>query len=327
MDLVTAPEIGSRLVLVSKWRKRPRIASELANEESSRNAALLRSVTDAVPALVAFVAKDERYAYCNGEYRDVYGIDPQSLVGNRLSEVVEPEIYQVIKPHVDKVLQGGEEAFVRPMIATGEQRFVEQRYIPRLESDGSVSGFYAIAWDITESQRREARLNREVMTDALTGLLNRRAMMEELTAESLLWTAEGRSGAVMFLDVDRFKQINDTMGHDVGDEVLKTFADRLRSVIRGSDKVARLGGDEFVVLLTAPDAEAVAIRIAKAILQRIREPVILKGKPINISTSIGIALTNGGISYSPEQILKEADLGLYEAKTAGRDGFAIRKME
>jgi diguanylate cyclase (GGDEF)-like protein/PAS domain S-box-containing protein len=303
------------------------IANDLAVQESQRIAALLRSVTDAVPALVAFIGKDQRYAYCNDEYRDVYGVDPQSLLGQKIINVVEPEIYAAIEPHVKAVLDGKEVSFVRPMVAKGEMRVVQQRYIPQIDANGSVSGFYAIAWDITESHQREARLSKEVMTDVLTGLLNRRAMMLELAQESRLWRENGLSGAVMFLDVDHFKKINDTLGHDIGDEVLKVFAERVKSAVRSSDKVARLGGDEFVVLLTAPDSETVARRIAKTLLDRIREPFNLQGKTVHVSTSIGIAVTNGTMVYSPEQILKEADLGLYEAKTAGRDGFALRKME
>jgi diguanylate cyclase (GGDEF)-like protein/PAS domain S-box-containing protein len=288
---------------------------------------LLRSVTDAVPALVAFIGKDQRYAYCNDEYRDVYGVDPQSLIGEKIADVVESEIYAAIKPYMEGVLQGKEASFVRPMVAKGEARVVQQRYIPQFDIDGTVSGFYAIAWDITESHQREARLSKEVMTDALTGLLNRRAMMLELEAEGRHWRANGVGGAVMFLDVDHFKQINDTLGHDVGDAVLKIFADRIKTVVRNSDKVARLGGDEFVVLLTAPDCEAVARRIGQALLERIRQPFTVQGKAIEVSTSIGIALTNGDRDFSPEAILKEADLGLYEAKSAGRNRFSIRKMD
>lgn len=316
----------TQMTLVRNLTK-AQIANDLAVQESQRIAALLRSVTDAVPALVAFIGKDQRYAYCNDEYRDVYGVDPQSLLGQKIVNVVEPEIYAAIEPHVKAVLDGKEVSFVRPMVAKGEMRVVQQRYIPQIDAGGSVSGFYAIAWDITESHQREARLSKEVMTDVLTGLLNRRAMMLELAQESRLWRENGLTGAVMFLDVDHFKKINDTLGHDIGDEVLKIFAERVRSTVRSSDRVARLGGDEFVVLLTAPDSETVARRIAKTLLERIREPFTIQGKAVHVSTSIGIAVTNGAMVYSPEQILKEADLGLYEAKTAGRDGFSVRKME
>ena len=316
----------TQMTLVRNLTK-AQIANDLATEESQRTAALLRSVTDAVPALVAFIDKDRRYAYCNDEYHDVYGVDPQSLIGEKISDIVEPEIYAAITPHMEGALHGKEASFVRPMVAKGEARVIEQRYIPKIEADGSVSGFYAIGWDITESHQREARLSKEVMTDAMTGLLNRRAMMLELVEESQLWREKRLAGAVMFLDVDHFKQINDTLGHDVGDAVLKIFADRIKAVVRSSDKVARLGGDEFVVLLTAPDSEAVARRICQALLDQIRRPFTVQGKVIEVSTSIGIALTNGERDYSPEAILKEADLGLYEAKSAGRNQFSIRRMD
>ena len=128
-----------------------------------------------------------------------------------------------------------------------------------------------------------------------------------------------------FLDMDRFKQVNDTLGHDVGDELLKAFADRLRQVVRASDKLARLGGDEFVIMISAPDAEEVAKRVAQTLLDRVRQPVPIDGHTVQISTSIGIAVVKPSGKASYVEILKEADTALYEAKAAGRDRFALRQ--
>jgi diguanylate cyclase (GGDEF)-like protein/PAS domain S-box-containing protein len=286
----------------------------------------MRSITDAVPALVSPVGKDERYRYCNKEYRDIFGIDPESLVGQKIADVVEPEIYQVVKPQIDRALGGTEVAFVRPMIVRGATHYVEQRYIPSLDADGKVDGFYAIAWDITESHQRELALSLEVHTDSLTGLLNRRGMTEAMEDQAQRWAAGEGGGAVLFLDVDRFKQINDTLGHDIGDELLKAFAERIRGVVRASDKVARQGGDEFVILIAAREPEEVAKRVAQSLLERVRQPMKIGAQDLNISTSIGIAVIPPGRAANTTEMLKEADLALYEAKGAGRDRYALRRM-
>ena len=305
-------------------------ATERAHAEARRVSDTLREITDAVPALVAHLDRDQRYTYCNKEYNDVFGIDPATMIGRTVAEAVPSEIYDVVKPHIEAAMAGQEAAFVRPMIiekeGQRETRYVEQRYIPDRDPDGRVEGLYAIAWDITDSHRREQELNKEAFTDALTGLLNRRAMMQAIEETGASWVAGSIHGAILFLDVDKFKQINDTLGHDVGDELLKTFAERIRSVVRASDKVARLGGDEFVILLSAREAEEVARRIATTLLDRVRQPIEIGGQELRISTSIGVAVASGPEPL-PARLLKEADLALYEAKAAGRDGYAVRRID
>jgi diguanylate cyclase (GGDEF)-like protein/PAS domain S-box-containing protein len=301
-------------------------ATQRAHQELERTSSVTRAITDAVPALVAYVGKDERYRYCNKEYRDIFGVDPQSLIGQKIAEVVEPEIYQVVKPQIERALGGTEVAFVRPMIARGATYYVEQRYIPSLDADGKVDGFYAIAWDITESHKRELALSLEVHTDSLTGLLNRRGMTEAMEDQAQRWRAGEGGGAVLYLDIDKFKQINDTLGHDIGDELLKAFAERIRGVVRASDKVARQGGDEFVILIAAREPEEVAKRVAQSLLERVRQPMKIGAQDLNISTSIGIAVIPPGRAANTTEMLKEADLALYEAKGAGRDRYALRRM-
>jgi diguanylate cyclase (GGDEF)-like protein/PAS domain S-box-containing protein len=301
-------------------------ATERAHQDLQRNSSLMRAITDAVPALVAYIDKDERYRYCNAEYRDIFGVDPQSLVGESIADMVEPEIYGIVKPQIDRAMSGKEVSFVRPMVARGATRHVEQRYIPSLDADGKVDGFYAIAWDITESHQREQALSLEAHTDSLTGLLNRRGMTDLLMEQAQHWRSGEGEGAVLFLDVDRFKQINDTLGHDVGDELLKAFAERIRSVVRASDRVARQGGDEFVIVISAREVEEVAKRVAQALLDRVRLPVKIGERELAISTSIGIAIIPPGVSATHLEMLKEADMALYEAKAAGRDRYALRRM-
>jgi diguanylate cyclase (GGDEF)-like protein/PAS domain S-box-containing protein len=307
-------------------------ATVLAHEEAKLTTAMLRAVADAVPAMVSFVDSDERYAYCNRGYRDTLGIEPENLVGKLVREAVPPDTYAASKLHIDAALAGSEQTFLRSLIVKGEERVIEQRFIPKQLADGTITGFYSIGSDVTERRKWEQALTLEASTDVLTGLLNRRALMEILERQSTLWSVRGETdngagGAVLFLDVDHFKQINDTLGHDVGDELLKSFAGKIKSVVRATDTVARLGGDEFVVLLTAPDIEDVARRVSQNLLKKVRLPVELSGGPVSVSTSIGVALVvPGGARVDSAQLLKEADLALYAAKQAGRNTFAVRTV-
>jgi diguanylate cyclase (GGDEF)-like protein/PAS domain S-box-containing protein len=324
-DITAQKQRESELAKLLQELTAAQAATEKANESLQRNSALLRSVTDAVPALVAYVDRQERYQYCNDEYRDILGVEPESMIGRPIAEIVEPAIYAVVKPQIERVLRGEEVEFVRPMFARGVTRYVEQRYLPSFGPAGSIDGFYAIAWDITESHNREQALSLEAQTDPLTGLLNRRGMTDALVEQVRRWRDGETQGAVLFLDIDRFKQINDTLGHDIGDELLKVFAERLRAVIRSSDKLARLGGDEFVILISAPETEEVAKRVATTLLDRVRQPVHLAGREISITTSIGIAIVRPGLMATHLEILKQADTALYEAKAAGRDRYALRQ--
>jgi GGDEF domain-containing protein len=182
-------------------------------------------------------------------YLDFFDLQADHIVGRHVTAVFGQEAYAALQPDHERVMAGEEVSFRRAMPSHGESRQLEGKYIPQIDATGAVVGFYVAAWDVTEQYRRELELNREVTTDALTGLLNRRAVLEALAELTRSMATGIASGAVLFLDIDHFKQINDTLGHAAGDQILKIFAQRLRGAVRGSDKVARLGGDEFVVLL------------------------------------------------------------------------------
>lgn len=301
------------------------VQTKKAHDEIERSSRMLRALTDAMPAFVAFIDKKEHFAYCNKEYQDTFDMDIKDIIGQPMIEVIGLETYRFKKPYIDRALNGEAVSFVRPFFAKGERHYVEQRYIPEVLADGRVTGFYAIGWDITERHKREISLSIEASTDPLTGLLNRRAMLAAMSEAGPMWRNDEIGGAVLYLDIDRFKQINDHLGHDAGDYVLKAFADQIRPIVRNSDKIARLGGDEFVILLTAGASADSTKRIAKTLLKRLTAPIVWNGQEISVSTSIGIALINRP-DLTAQQMLKEADIALYEAKSAGRATFALRNI-
>lgn len=187
---------------------------------------------------------------------------------------------------------------------------------------GEFTGLLAVVRDETERREMEDKLIHHAYHDLLTGLPNR--MMLLRTLDSLTSTAikEGSSYALLFLDLDRFKMVNDSLGHHAGDAMLKTLATRLTDCIRGHDIVARLGGDEFAILLTEVANLEAAKEVADRLMASMEEPFIIEGLEIFAAASIGIVL--GDVHYDlAEDILRDADTAMYQAKRAGRSCYAV----
>jgi diguanylate cyclase (GGDEF)-like protein len=183
-------------------------------------------------------------------------------------------------------------------------------------------GLPALAWyrRTKEKQQADRRIRFLAHHDALTGLANRAQLIESLEAALAVLPLRHNGIAVHFLDLDRFKQVNDCLGHDGGDSLLKTVAERLRSVIRIEDVVARLGGDEFVVVQTGIAGKAQAEDFARRIISAVTAPMKLKDRPFSATVSVGVALAPAD-GIDPERLLKSADLALYKAKADGRNCF------
>jgi diguanylate cyclase (GGDEF)-like protein len=183
-------------------------------------------------------------------------------------------------------------------------------------------GLPAFAWyrRTKEKQQADRRIRFLAHHDALTGLANRAQLIESLEAELAVLPLRHSGIAVHFLDLDRFKQVNDSLGHDGGDALLKTVAERLRAVIRIEDVVARLGGDEFVVVQTGIAGKAQAEDFARRIISAVTAPMKIKDRPFTATVSVGVALAPAD-GIDPERLLKSADLALYKAKADGRNCF------
>ena len=173
-------------------------------------------------------------------------------------------------------------------------------------------------YDITDRRRVEEAVQSAAHSDPLTGLANRLLFTERLR---LALARSGSRLAVLYLDIDRFKEINDRLGHAAGDALLKDFAARLRASVRASDTVARFGGDEFVVLLDDVKEPGHALRVADKIVAECREPLRIEGGEVVATASIGLAYAAEG--GDPETLLRRADTALYEAKSAGRNGYRV----
>lgn len=288
-------------------------------EDSERQ---LRAVTDNLPVLISYVDTQERVTFLNGTFRDWMGVDLGRALGCELREVIGQTLYEQRREPMRRALQGERMEFEIESVMNGKTRHVQATYIPDIRADGTVHGVFALSTDVTELKAAELELRQLVRIDPLTGLPNRRHFDERLNKAIARSRRTGSTMALMFLDVDHFKSINDSLGHGAGDRVLCEFADRLRSVIRISDTVARLAGDEFVLILEdlmqATDAETVARKVIEAV----RVPMHVANLEIVVTTSIGIA-TNHAQEIAPAALIEAADQALYRAKAAGRDSYAI----
>ena len=183
-----------------------------------------------------------------------------------------------------------------------------------------VTNFVVSGIDITELKAANQRMQQLALFDSLTGLANRRLFLDRLEQAINGARRHHRQVALLFLDLDQFKRINDTLGHDAGDLLLLTVADRLKSCVRNQDTVARLGGDEFTVLLNDVRESHHVTVAAKNILKTLKEPIRLQKQEVIVSTSIGVTVAPSD-SDDPETLMKNADLALYRAKEKGRDRY------
>jgi diguanylate cyclase (GGDEF)-like protein/PAS domain S-box-containing protein len=282
----------------------------------------LRDITDNIPALIAYFDRDMRFQFANRTFAEWAGFDTARLIGTNARDVLGPVWLDEPRAYVQRAMRGEKVEFDTESHALGVKRHLRTVCIPDVQPNGEVAGLYTLTTDVTAMKLVEQRLEELALVDSLTGLPNRRQFERRLEEALERGCRSGRPMALMFLDVDHFKEINDGSGHGVGDEVLRQFAQRLLGSVRAVDTVARLAGDEFVVILEdlrdSDEAATVAAKIGVAL----REPIMVEGRPLRVTSSIGVAFSERG-SATAKDIVAKADEALYRAKRAGRNTFAL----
>ena len=287
----------------------------------------LRAVLEAIPDLVWLKDADGVYRFCNPMFERFFGAKERDIVGKTDYEFVEKELADFFRENDLRATQAGKPTINEEWITfadDGHKAFLETTKTPVRDMHGALIGVLGIARDITERSKSEEQIRQLAFYDSLTQLPNRRLLTDRLHHALVTSTRSRREGALLFIDLDHFKEINDTLGHVTGDQLLKNVALRIVECVREGDTVARLGGDEFVVMLEnlsedALEAAGQAEGIGEKILNALRLPHDLQGQTYRGSASIGIALFEAG-SKSSQDIMKCADLAMYQSKSAGRDG-------
>jgi diguanylate cyclase (GGDEF)-like protein/PAS domain S-box-containing protein len=437
--------------LLSTRVRRAQLESALQQElrESDHR---LHTITDNIPALIAYIDADERYQFANRAYQQWIGMQPEQMRGRTVRELWGEARYAMFQPNLRRVLAGERVTYEYSVPGEAGERRMLATYLPERDATGKVKGLFlhssdvtelararneareaherleraldgssvalwetdlrtgrvylSEAWgemaggergdmvttvtdliglvhpddleaarrssletlkglrpvavaeyrvragehgwrwlltrgrvterdpengralrmvgtnvEITDRKRMEEALHSVASTDALTGLANRVALSDRIRLAIARSRRNTTAFALFYLDIDRFKQVNDNLGHSAGDKLLVQFAMRLRACVRASDSVARLGGDEFIVLLDDLKDRDSALRIAEKILQETRAPVRIDARQVEVTTSIGIAYYAG--DESGEELLARADTALYQAKRSGRDAYCL----
>ncbi len=296
---------------------------------------LVRQLVEESTRPVVVTDKEWRYLYVSNKWGEVLGLEPGRQLLGQEHWLVSPSFPanrpQVVQQLLAGVLLGqNEERYT----LGGREMLLSWSIRPWKDSAGMLGGYIMVANDVTETvrlrqqvQQAQERDNQLAYTDSLTGLPNRQLFNDRLTiALAQAYRQLGKLG-VIFLDLDGFKAVNDSLGHDAGDLLLKQVAERLQSCLRASDTLARLGGDEFTMILhgirEARDAEVVVEKV----LQVIRQPYNLNGNVVDkVGTSIGVALYPQHAAQAAD-LLKLADEAMYEAKMGGKNTFRFAKAK
>jgi diguanylate cyclase (GGDEF)-like protein/PAS domain S-box-containing protein len=283
---------------------------------------MLQLILDNIPQSVFWKDIDSVYTGGNRTFLDEAGLPGlDQLVGKTDAHLRWKDVAELYR-QVDLDVMDSGVARMRMQAADvrrdGTECWIETSKIPLKDGKGKVVGVLAVTEDITARKYMEQELFRRANFDSLTGLPNREYFHSRL--DEAVKRALRRNGlALMYFDIDRFKQINDTYGHDGGDKIIRMFTQRIRSVMRESDFMARVGGDEFVLITEGLSGQNDAALIAQKLVEAMAPPFNLVGTTLQVTSSIGVAYFEPGMT--PELLVKAADQAMYDAKRAGRNCF------
>ena len=299
------------------------LARTIAVDRLRESEAHYSSMVELAAIGISHVNLDGRFVYVNRRLCEMLGYSREELLELSIPEVSHPDDRTVTDKDRARLEAGEIDSFKaekRYLKRDGSSIWVRLTVAAKRTTEGRMLHHISIVEDISDRRAAEARIQYLATHDEMTGLVNRTMFGEFLARAIARCHRPGRGFAVMFLDLDRFKVVNDSLGHETGDELLRVIALRLRTTLRTSDVVARFGGDEFVLLVEdVKDREAAAV-VARNLLAAVIAPVEIDGHECRVTASIGIVLCPDD-AQDAETLLKHADLAMYHAKEEGKNGF------
>lgn len=316
--LVKGSVDGRWLLRVMRYAiERKRAESALRQSEEK-----VRALYEAVPDLLLFLDLKGRFLECKPAKDFQTHIEPEHFLGKTIHEALPESVAEQAMSCLEKAVSApGVASFEYQMTLPHGESNYESRFIRASEEQ-----VLCIVRDISESKRTQQQLHFLAHYDTLTGLPNRRLFNESLTKAQTFANRTSDTIAVMFIDLDRFKNINDTLGHGVGDKLLQQVGNRISVCIRESDTVARMGGDEFAVVLVNVREERDAAVVAEKIIEALRLPFTVDGHEVFVGASIGITFYRPG-QDDKEVLLEKADVAMYHAKERGRNNYQFYSSE
>ena len=315
------PEPGETELL----KERVRVLEELRASEER-----FRTLLSNIPGAIYRCGFDSNWEmeFISDNVEAISGYPASDFIQSRVrtfASIIHPEDQPMVEGTIGEAVDRGEPYIIEYRIigADGGVRWVYEKGQGVFGPDGSVLWLDGAIFDVTERKLLQEQLAKQAFYDSLTGLANRALFHDRADHALARALRNGARIAVLLIDLDRFKVINDSLGHHAGDEVLVAVAKRLLTSSRASDTVARLGGDEFVVLLEENITVDDAIAVAQRILAILHEPLLCQGREVTIGGSIGIAFSGGISPTSTDELLRDADAAMFYAKGRGRDRYEV----
>ncbi len=315
-------EIGQLLTNFNILVKERNEAYEIVRDSEKR----FRNILENAPIGMAVVSLEGHFTLVNHALCSIVGYEKAELEALSFQEITHPDDLSADFSNIQRLLNETATSYQlekRYLRKNGDIVWVQLTRFVQRDSGGSPLYFIVQIEDISERLRNQEQIKQLAYFDALTNLPNRRLLMDRLNHALAQAKRFKRSMAVMYLDLDNFKQINDTLGHDYGDELLKVVAERLLTCVRSVDTVCRQGGDEFIIALGEIANPQDSTIVAEKIIKVINQPVHIKGSMLQVTTSIGIAVYPGNSAAEAIELMKKADLAMYEVKKRGRNGFSV----
>jgi diguanylate cyclase (GGDEF)-like protein/PAS domain S-box-containing protein len=329
-DVVLAAEpidlAGESCIVTSVMDITERKRAERQLRDSERR---FRDFAEAAGEYVWEIDRDGRFTYLSRRVEQVTGYAPEDLLGRSPTDFMpagEAERVRTAYREAARARESFRNLEHRTMSRSGSQLWQLVSGVPIVGAEGQLVGYRGTALDITERKQSEARISELATRDPLTNLPNRLLLSDRLARGIANVQREGSSLAVMFIDLDHFKRINDTHGHEVGDGLLREVARRIGGLLRKGDTLARLGGDEFVVVLEGLKTAEDAGQVAQKIINLVSQPCEVGGHTLNTTASVGIAIcpTDGADATT---LMRHADTAMYVAKSSGRRNYQFFSAE